>query len=201
MFLSYPSPRLLLAQWLVFLALRIAVGEPSAGELWIVGGVAAWWPLQEWTAHRWLLHLRPRVIRGRRFDPLFARAHRSHHRAPWDLGRVFLPLRVLVPLMPVHAATWLFATDDAGAALTGMLAFGGAALLYEWVHFLTHTSYAPRSAYFRAVRRGHRAHHFKSERFWFAFTAPWIDRCLGTAPDPRAVERSETARTLGVEEP
>jgi sterol desaturase/sphingolipid hydroxylase (fatty acid hydroxylase superfamily) len=67
---------------------------------------------------------------------------------------------------------------------------------YEWTHFLIHAPYKPRGRYFKAIRRNHRLHHFKNERFWFGVTSTLGDRVIGTLPDQRSVPRSDTARSL-----
>ena len=69
-------------------------------------------------------------------------------------------------------------------------------LLYEWTHFLIHTSHRPRSRYYRSIWRNHRLHHFKNEHYWHGITNTLSDRVLGTHRDARAVERSRTVRTL-----
>ena len=66
------------------------------------------------------------------------------------------------------------------------------------MHYLVHTRYTPRSARYQRLWRNHRLHHFKNEHYWFGVTMLSADRLLRTAPDPESVERSETARTLGV---
>ena len=45
---------------------------------------------------------------------------------------------------PVVVAVWWVALPT-GPALTGMASMAAAALVYEWVHYLTHTPYRPRS--------------------------------------------------------
>jgi sterol desaturase/sphingolipid hydroxylase (fatty acid hydroxylase superfamily) len=69
-------------------------------------------------------------------------------------------------------------------------------ILYEWVHFLTHTDYKPKGSYYRRIWKLHRWHHYKNEHYWFSFTVPWIDAWLGTGPSPQDVPRSPTARDL-----
>lgn len=199
-FFRFPSPRLLAAQWTAFALLRLAVGDFTLWDLAVVGGVALYWPFQEWTAHRYVLHMRPRTVLGVRVDPAPSRVHRAHHRQPWNLDHVFLPGRFILGMIPIHIAAWLVFAPTLALALTGMVAFGGAALFYEWIHYLTHTFYKPRSAWYRRVWRGHRLHHFKSEHHWLGFTAPGIDLLLGTSPDPKDVETSPTCATLGIDE-
>ena len=52
----------------------------------------------------------------------------------------------------------------------------------------------------QALIRNHRLHHFKNEHYWYGVSMLAADRPLRTSPDPESVERSDTARTLGVAE-
>lgn len=195
-FLRQPSGRILAGQAAALAVARAAAGRPDRRDLGIAAGVAVWWPLQEWLAHRTVLHARPRTVAGRVVDPKVARIHRAHHADPWR--NTGLPLSFLVPAVPVHATVWALLTRDRRRALTGMLAYGSAALAYEWTHFLVHTSYRPRGRYYARLQRRHRLHHFKDEHNWLGFTVPWVDDLFGTAPDPSTVATSPTVRTLGV---
>jgi hypothetical protein len=71
--------------------------------------------------------------------------------------------------------------------------------VYEWTHYLIHTSYRPRHRLHRYVWRAHRSHHFRNEHYWFGVTMHIADHVIGTFPSGGAVEVSPTARTLGVE--
>lgn len=193
LFLRFPTPKLLFGYGLALAGVRLALaargGEPLGwGDLAVLAGVALYWPLQEWTLHAFVLHFVPRTLFGRTIDPIFARYHRWHHAHPWVLERTFLPTRVLIPLLPLNALLWWWAAPRLGVAVTGMAAMAAAALVYEWTHYLTHTPYRPRSAYYRRVHRLHMQHHFKDEQRYFAFTAPFLDDMLGTGdrdPEPR----------------
>jgi hypothetical protein len=195
-FFRFPSPRFLAVHVLVLLGLRVAVGGFGIGDLLVLAAVAIYWPVQEWFLHVHALHFEPRRIFGWLVDPLAARMHRAHHREPWQLDYVFLPVKILFVLAPLSAVAWFLAMPSLPLALTGMTAIGAAALTYEWVHYLTHTHYRPRGRYYRWIWRTHRLHHFKNERYWHAFTGPMVDRLMGTAPDPSAVETSDTCRDL-----
>jgi len=50
-------------------------------------------PFAEWLIHVYILHFKPRRIAGRVVDLAIARAHRAHHRDPWVLEHVFIPIR------------------------------------------------------------------------------------------------------------
>lgn len=199
-FFSYPSPRILASKIAVFAALRVWLGGYGIGDLWVLLGVAIYWPLQEWFLHQRLLHWTPRTIFGLRVDPPPARVHRRHHRQPWILEHVFLPPSAVLPLIPLNLGVWWLITPTVELWCSGVLLFTCAALLYEWVHYLTHVPYKPRRAYYRRIWRNHRLHHFKSEHHWHAFTVPWVDVIMGTGPDPATVEKSPTVRTLGVDD-
>ncbi len=195
-FFAYASPRFLAVHSSAAFALRIWWGDFGLLDLVVAGAVACTWPFFEWFLHQHLLHMKPRTVAGHTIDPEFARVHRYHHRHPWNLRAVFLPLRVPVVLAPMHCLIWLWLLPTP-AALTGIWALATAALTYEWVHYLTHTSYRPQTRYFNRVKRWHHWHHFRNEHYWHAFTAPHIDVWMGTAPDPKSVPHSQTARDLG----
>ena len=198
-FFRHPSPLLIGSLVITTLATRIALGGFGWLDLLLAVAVGAYWPLQEWLFHKYLLHLRPMQAGKLRIDPMFARAHRAHHRQPWIVETTMLPTRVVLALIPITISTWVLVTPSIPLAFTGMVAYSAMALLYEWTHYLTHSAYEPRSRYYRRIWKNHRLHPFKNERFWYAFTVPLVDRVLGTDPGGEAT-KSETVRTLGVEE-
>lgn len=198
LFFRFPSPRLILLFFLGPAGARAWLGGYGWADAAIVAAIALYWPLQEWWMHKYILHLRPFRLFGRTFDPVFAQKHRLHHRTPWNIATTFLPGPVVVLAFVVSVTSWRLAMPTLELALTGIAAYSLAALVYEWVHFLTHTSYRPKTAYYARIRRGHRLHHFKNERYWYGFTVPLVDRALRTAPDHRTVETSDTCHTLGV---
>ena len=93
------------------------------------------------------------------------------------------------------AALLLFPRPE--QALTFVATVGAAGIVYEWVHYLVHSDYKPRSRAYRAVYRHHRLHHFKNENYWLTVTtAHSADRLFGTDPDPADVPTSATAKDL-----
>jgi Fatty acid hydroxylase len=195
-FMSRPGPRIIAAKAAASWARRATLGPVRWREVGVAAGVLAWWPFQEWLAHRYLLHLEPFEVAGQRIDPSFARVHRAHHRQPRDIGQTLLPLDVLGVAIVASAGLWHLACRDRRIATTGMATYASAALVYEWTHYLVHTGYKPRSGLFSRIRGNHRNHHYKNEAFWLGFTVPQVDAWLGTEPDPRDVPRSPTARNL-----
>lgn len=197
-FFNHKTPRIIGVLLIASLIARAFLGAPGWGDLLMVAAVAIYWPVQEWFAHKFILHLKPRKILGFTLDPYFAKRHRLHHQNPSDYELVFLP-----PIIPPVAfaifmgVAWLVVGDWA-PVISLMASLAGAALIYEWVHFMTHADYTPSSDYFRRIWRNHRLHHYKSEHHWFSFTVPSIDTWLGTGPDDHSsVEKSPTCRTLG----
>ena len=79
-------------------------------------------------------------------------------------------------------------------------AFASAALLYEWVHYLVHTRYIPRSRLYKRLWTHHRLHHYKNENYWFGVSMTSGDGLLQTRPEHRGVPTSATCRTLGHEQ-
>jgi sterol desaturase/sphingolipid hydroxylase (fatty acid hydroxylase superfamily) len=198
-FARFPSPWILGAAALAAVIARAAIGGWRWSEVLIPAGILAIEPFTEWAIHVFLLHFRPRTIGGRRIDPFVARKHRAHHADPRNLPLVFVPVRVVVPSIAVGAFIARAAAPDLRRALTGMAAAYAMFLVYEWTHFLIHSSYRPRTRVYRGIWRAHRLHHYRNEQYWFGVTMHLGDRVLRTYPDKDDVPVSATARTLGVE--
>jgi Fatty acid hydroxylase superfamily len=206
-FMGHYSPRAALSAIVLVLAARIYVGEWSWRDLIAPLALVSAQPFVEWVIHKYLLHLPAFELRGRRVELYGSIQHRNHHRAPADLNRVLLH-KVEVLSFLVQIAIVIFLLTLAVALPTGApllpltltgVAFSYAGLFrYEWSHFLIHTPYVPRSRWYRTIWRNHRLHHFKNEGYWMGVSSNLGDRLLGTNPDQRLVEKSPTARTLGV---
>ena len=182
-FFTFGSPRLLGAQLAVALLVRPFLGRPGVVDVAILAAVVVYWPLQEWFLHRYVLHAKPLRLGSRLIENGAARAHRRHHENPLDQGATLLGTGMIAVLVPVHVVAWSLVVPRA-AACTGVACLGGAALLYEWIHFLTHTAYRPHSAWFREVKRRHMAHHQRDPQRWFGFVVPRLDDWLGTGDRP-----------------
>jgi hypothetical protein len=178
-FFTFGSPRLLALQLAVAVALRPLFGRPSLLDVAVLAGVVVYWPLQEWVLHKYVLHAGPIRIGSRVLESGAARGHRRHHESPLDLRATLLPTWTIALLIPIHVGLWCLVAPRA-AACTGVACLGAAALLYEWIHFLTHTAYRPRGAWFGEVKRRHMAHHQRDPQRWFGFVVPRLDDWLGT---------------------
>ena len=195
-FFEHASPRLIVGLGVLAVGARSLGGPLGWSDLVIPASIAAAWPLLEWSAHRWLLHMEPRELGGRRYLPYFASRHVAHHQDPSDYALIFLPLQVVAGAYVAIGAGVGLATGSVALTATTLAAMSGAALVYEWTHFITHTDYRPRSAWYRRIWQNHRLHHYKHEQAWYAFTVPHLDTALGTDPDPRDGQTSETCRTI-----
>ena len=197
-FLRHPSPRILLTALALALALRVAVGGWSWRDLLPPALLLALWPLQEWLIHVVILHWKPRRLFGRSWDFAVPRKHRAHHAAPTDLALVFVPLHSYVYTLPLLALLGFVLAPGTELALTGIAAYLALSLHYEWVHFLVHTRWIPKTRAYRALWLNHRLHHYKNEHYWFGVTRLRADQLLRTQPERDAVPTSPTCRTLGV---
>lgn len=195
-FWRHSSPRVLFAAFSLALVCRIAVGGVSAWDAAPVAGLLAFWPVQEWLIHVFILHRKPMVWRGRTVDFRVPRKHRAHHADPWRLDLVFIPVHSFVFSLPILVGIWFLLMPTTALALTGICAHLALSLHYEWVHTLCHTRVTPRLAYYQRLVKNHRRHHFKNENYWYGVTMLGGDHLLGTAPEPGAVATSPTARTL-----
>lgn len=195
-FVRRPSVHLLFAMLVLSLAARIALGDFGWWDLAIVVGLVAMHPLTEWLIHVEILHFRPRMWRGLKIDLPIAHDHRAHHSDPHDPKWWFIPTGSLVAgFVLLGGMSWL-TMPTLPLMLTmfaGMTALG---CVYEWTHYLCHSSWRPRSAWYRQLWKLHRLHHFKNENYWMGVTMHTADRLLGTLPEANEVPMSATCRNL-----
>lgn len=193
-FCSHSSPRLLILAALGSILVRTVVGSWSTLDLLVPLVIAALWPMLEWLIHVHLLHFRPRRVLGIRIDPLNARRHREHHLDPWRFERAFIPVPgLLLALAKLLMVAALCPWPVAWTALITTVLLG---LHYEWVHYLAHVRYCPRSHHYRTLVLNHRRHHFKSEKYWLGVSMLSGDLLMGTSAEPHNVEHSPTVRLL-----
>lgn len=195
-FLRYPSPRLLLLAVSAGLVLRVVAGGWSAADLYVAAGFVAAQPFTEWLIHVYILHFRPRRLRGRVLDPAAGRSHRRHHQEPRNPRYLFIHIRVVQGALVLAALGWWAAFTSAPAWGTAVLTSQLLTVSYEWIHYLIHSDYVPRSRWYKRLWRLHRLHHFRNENYWMGVTMHLGDRVLGTYPDKDAVPLSTTATTM-----
>jgi sterol desaturase/sphingolipid hydroxylase (fatty acid hydroxylase superfamily) len=191
------NPRLIGGMFTVALVVRIALGGWGWRDLIVAGVILALEPFTEWVIHVTVLHLRPITLRGRTVELHIARRHRLHHMDPKVIKHVLIPQGVLFRLVLFAVPLYYVVTPTWRQALTGLLTSYAMLLTYEWTHFLIHSTYVPRSWYYRYIWRAHRLHHYKNENYWFGVTVHVADHLLRTFPQRDDVDTSPTARTLG----
>jgi hypothetical protein len=195
-FAAYPGPRIIAAALLVVTAARVALWRWHWWDLVIVAAFVAAQPFTEWLIHVFILHFKPRAVRGRTVDPYVSRKHRLHHQDPRDVPLIFIPLPTLLAMLIGGGLVLGLAFRSAERSLTAGVIALVLTLVYEWTHFLIHSPYRPKTALYRYVWRAHRLHHFKNENYWFGVTMHLADHVLRTFPDKSAVPTSPTCRTL-----
>ena len=149
--------------------------------------------LSEYGMHRFAFHSPPLSWPpGRRLQH---RLHYDHHVERNRLDFLFLPIWFLVPNLAFAAGLFalVFGTQAAASALLGMML---AILHYEWVHYLAHIPYQPRTRLGRWIKQYHLRHHLISEKHWFGVSNPALDGVFGTLRGPGAAEKSPTTRNL-----
>lgn len=149
--------------------------------------------LSEYGMHRFAFHAPPLTWPLAR--RLQHRLHYDHHVEPNRLDLLFLPIWFLAPNLAVAAGLFAlaFGIQAANSALLGMML---AILHYEWVHYVAHIPYRPRTRLGRWMKQYHLRHHFISEKHWFGVSNPALDGVFGTLRGPGANERSATTRNL-----
>lgn len=214
-FVRTPSARVLGGAFAVLATARVASGRPSRRDAAAAGVVSVARPFVEWGIHRFVLHAPARTVAGRTVDT--AAGHRAHHGDPDDVELALLPgpyaAAYAATLASLAAGTAVVAGvaerrwrgrgvpgPDAGTvgrtALSAATAATASLAAYEWVHLLVHTAVRPRTRVLRDLKRHHRLHHFRNERYWLGITGTAGDRLLRTRPHRGDVPLSPTARTL-----
>ena len=197
-FWRHPTPWILAAVLAVGVVGRGTSGAFTGADLVVAAAPVLAFPLTEWVIHVVLLHWRPRRVGPWTVDPSVARSHRAHHAEPTDLEHVFIPLGTLLRTVAAVGAIAALGFRGHASGWTFVAVQGALGLVYEWTHYLVHTSYRPRGRAYRAIWRHHRLHHHKNEQYWFTVTTSGTaDRLFGTQPDPSTVPTSPTARALG----
>jgi hypothetical protein len=196
-FFRLSCPRLLLLAVGLAWGTRLAAGHWSPWDAAVILGVLAFWPVQEWVIHVFVLHLKPFNFLGRQIDPIISRNHRNHHRNPWDPALGLTPPNMIWLYTCALPALWLLFLPFP-LAVTGVATYFSLVLNYEWIHYLIHTSYVPVGWFYKRLWLNHRLHHFKNEQYWYGVTMLSGDWLLHTQPTPQQTSRSQTCLTLGV---
>jgi 4-hydroxysphinganine ceramide fatty acyl 2-hydroxylase len=182
----------LLAAAAVALILAWLAGAATLSPAEIVLGALVFY-LSEYLMHRFAFHASPAPWPFAR--KLQHRLHYDHHAEPSRLDLLFLPLWFLAPDLLVTAglAALILGVEAVASVLLGVLL---AMLHYEWVHYVAHVPYQPRTRFGRWIKQYHLRHHFISEKLWFGVSNPSLDVVFGTYRKAGEVEKSATTRKL-----
>ncbi len=166
-------------------AVTLSLAETVLGALLFYGS--------EYLMHRFAFHAKPAPWAFVR--KMQRRLHYDHHVEPSRLDLLFLPLWFLAPNLLATAGIVALVLGG-GAVASVMLGVMLAILHYEWVHYVAHIPYQPRTAFGRWLKQYHLRHHFISEKHWFGVSNPSLDVAFGTYANVSEVERSGTTRKL-----
>jgi sterol desaturase/sphingolipid hydroxylase (fatty acid hydroxylase superfamily) len=198
-FLQYANSRMIAGALIAAAVVRGALGGWRWSDLVVAGIILGVQPFTEWVIHVTVLHLRPFKLGKRTIDLYIAKRHRDHHQDPKVIRHVLIPRPVVVRLLIFSVPLYWLVTPTLRNGATALLTAYAMLFLYEWTHFLIHSTYSPKSSYYRSIWRAHRLHHYRNEKYWFGVTINAADHVLRTFPKRDDVEPSPTARTLGIE--
>jgi 4-hydroxysphinganine ceramide fatty acyl 2-hydroxylase len=150
--------------------------------------------VSEYTTHRFMLHAAPQkhpfVLK------LQHRLHYDHHIEPARLDLLFLPLWFAIPVAALTFGIYFAVTRSWSTSATLLLGSLLGLLWYEWVHYVAHIPFVPKTPFGRWIKKYHLWHHFKNERMWFGVTNPSMDFVGRTYARVEEVERSGSTRVL-----
>lgn len=148
----------------------------------------------EYTTHRFMFHAPPQ--RNAFVLKLQHRLHYDHHVTPDALGLLFLPVWFVIPIASLTFAIFFAVTRDLGASAAMLLGAVLGLFYYEWVHYVAHIPFVPKTRFGRWMKKYHLWHHFKNERMWFGVTNPSMDFVGRSYARVDDVERSGSTRVL-----
>ena len=106
---------------------------------------------------------------------LFAKVKEAYGR----LDLLFLPVWFLIPNLAVTALGFalLFGWSVVGSSMFGVAL---AIFHYEWVHYVAHIPYQPRTAFGRWIKQYHLRHHYKDDHLGYGISSPLWDYVFRT---------------------
>jgi hypothetical protein len=150
--------------------------------------------VSEYTTHRFMLHAPP--SKNAFVLKLQHRLHYDHHVEPARLDLLFLPLWFAIPVAALTLAIYFAITRNLSTSAALLLGSVLGLLWYEWVHYVAHIPYVPKTPFGRWIKKYHLWHHYKNERMWFGVTNPSMDFVGRTYARVDDVERSGSTRVL-----
>jgi len=133
------------------------------------------WDLMEYAIHRGFFHWEGNGPFTRKIHDII---HGYHHRYPDDSLRLVMPLGASIPLALVIAFL-LALVGKPAATIPYFCGIVAGYLFYDFTHWSTHYR-TPRTAWGRAIRSHHMAHHFAHPEMNFGISHRWVDFLVGT---------------------
>lgn len=133
------------------------------------------WVLTEYCVHRFFFHWEGKGPITRRVHEI---AHGYHHKYPDDPQRLVMPLIVTVPVSSLIGGL-LWMVGRPAETLPYFVGFVWGYVTYDTLHWATHHR-TPRTAWGRALRAHHMAHHFATPDRNFGISNRWMDRLMGS---------------------
>ena len=179
----------------VMLVAAMVVSGDWPAHLWLFLLGATLFFTSEYTFHRYAFHAPP-MTRVPFILKLQHRLHYDHHSEPNRLDLLFLPLWFVLPNLAITGfLAWLI-WPSAASVCTLLAGTAAAILYYEWVHFIAHIPYKPRTVWGRWIKKYHLWHHFKNEHLWFGVTNPGFDFIMHSYENVADAAASATTRNL-----
>lgn len=133
------------------------------------------WQLMEYGIHRFWFHWEGNGPISRRIHDI---AHGYHHKFPDDGMRLVMPLGASIPLALLIGGG-LYFVGAPGMTVPYFCGIVTGYLVYDFLHYSVH-HHKPRTAWGKALRAHHMAHHFADPSHNFGISYRWLDRLLGT---------------------
>ncbi len=148
----------------------------------------------EYATHRFMLHAPPQ--KNAFVLELQHRLHYDHHVTPDRLDLLFLPIWFVIPVAALTFAIFFAIARDASVSFAMLLGAVLGLFYYEWVHYVAHIPFVPKTGFGRWMKKYHLWHHFKNERMWFGVTNPSMDFIGRSYARVDDVKRSGSTRVL-----
>jgi sterol desaturase/sphingolipid hydroxylase (fatty acid hydroxylase superfamily) len=154
----------------------LASGKSSLLQavLWLPLGWITW-DVMEYAIHRSFFHWEGNGPFTRKIHDII---HGYHHRYPDDSLRLVMPLGASIPLAIVIAFL-LAPVGKPAATIPYFCGIVAGYLFYDFTHWSTHYR-SPTTAWGRAIRSHHMAHHFANPEMNFGISHRWVDFLVGT---------------------
>ncbi|RKG96078.1 sterol desaturase family protein [Corallococcus carmarthensis] len=146
------------------------------------------WILMEYGIHRYFFHWEGKGPFTQRVHEI---AHGYHHKYPDDAQRLVMPLIVTIPLSSlIGGLLWLVGRP--AQMLPYFIGIVWGYVAYDTLHWATHHR-TPRTAWGKALRAHHMAHHFATPDRNFGISNMWMDMLMGSGGRRRKLAGKEAS--------